>query len=148
LNKWTWCSDNSWIRRNWLALHCRCDLNRACLLVSIHTSLSSPARLCLKRHNSRTQSLELIQYSFHEQMKWNEMNCTVSNYKWNEMKWIVTNFSSGDVKWSSWKCIFFMKFQWISLDKKGSPNELNVLSYSVVFLFFFLRLLRTVSAPG
>ena len=27
------------------------------------------------------------------------------------------------------KCIFFMKFQWISLDKKGSPNELNALTF-------------------
>jgi hypothetical protein len=75
--------------QTWYLMPCLCDLNHACLLVSIHTSLSSPARLCLqkmKRHDSRTPSSELIKYSFHQKMKWNEMNCTVSNYKWNEMK--------------------------------------------------------------
>ncbi len=71
-------------------------------------------------------------------MKWNEMNCTVSNFKWNEMKWNVTNISTGEVKWSSWKCIFFMKFQWISLDKKGAPNELTSLSKILHFQFFLL----------
>ena len=89
LNYWTWCSGNSWSSRSGLPLHYRCRLNRTCLLVSIHASLSSPDRLCLqkmKRHDSRTPSSELIKYSFHQKMKWNEMNCTVSNYKWNEMK--------------------------------------------------------------
>jgi hypothetical protein len=28
------------------------------------------------------------------------------------------------------KCIFFMKFQWISLNKKCAPNELNDLEFS------------------
>ncbi len=131
LNYWTWCSGNSWSSRNWLPLHCRCRLNRACLLVSIHTSNSSPARLCLqkmKRHDSRTPSSELIKYLFHQQMKWNEMNCTVSNYKWNEMKWNVTDFSSRRREMKFMKYIFFMKFHEISWDKKGSPNEMQSLS--------------------
>jgi hypothetical protein len=58
----------------------------------------------------------------------NEMNNIVSNFKWNEMKWNVNHFSVY-VKWNSWKCIFFMKFHWISMDKKGSPNEIQVLFY-------------------
>jgi hypothetical protein len=39
---------------------------------SQYTLRSPPARLCLqkmKRHDSRTPSLELIKYSFHQQMK-------------------------------------------------------------------------------
>ena len=81
----------------------------------------------MKRHNSRTPSLELIITHFTPN-EMNEMNNIVSNFKWNEMKWNVNHFSVY-VKWNSWKCIFFMKFHWISMDKKGSPNEIQVLFY-------------------
>jgi hypothetical protein len=123
---------------------CHCTAGVASIaLVSIHTSLSSPARPYLqkmKRHDSRTPSSELIKYSFHHQMKWNEMNCTVSNYKWNEMKWNVTDFSSRRREMKFMKWIFFMKFHEILWDKKGSPNEVKALLVYIIFVSRSLKL--------
>jgi hypothetical protein len=53
------------------------------------------------------------------------MKCRVSNFKWIELKWNVTHFSTVDVKWNSLKCIFSMKFHWISMDKKGPLMKWN-----------------------
>jgi hypothetical protein len=105
----------------------------------IHTSLSYPVFFKKIRDTIFTNSsLELIKYSFHQQMKWNEMNCTVSTtneMKWNEM-WLI--FHQTDVKWSSWDASFSWNFMRFHETKKGPPMKWK----PCIFFFSLLMFLE------